>query len=97
MDKQYFQRMFCATSGCVYQYTGTVPEDQPTSAYVTEEFLRDIATRSIINTVVVETPQAIVLFTQSQDLTTPDGFTLLADLTPDVVVVEVPPTNEGGV
>jgi hypothetical protein len=98
MDKQYFQRMFCANAGRVYKFVGSVPAEQSPSVYVTEQFLGSVVRPSSTSTVVVEVQDQIVLFTNTVEDINDAAFVLLADLAPEVVVVEEQPAPaEGGV
>lgn len=99
MDKQFFQRMFCATAGRVYKFVGEIPTGQAPSVYLTEQFLGLVSSPASTSTVVVDVQGQLVLFTNTTEDVVADSFVLLADLTPDAIEVapEVAPAPEGGV
>lgn len=88
--------MFCANAGRVYKFVGNVPAEQSPSVYVTEQFLGSVVHPSSTSTVVVEVQDQIVLFTNTVEDINGAAFVLLADLAPEVIVVEEQPAPAEG-
>jgi len=99
MNKQYFQRMFSASSGSVYRFNGVVPEGQDPSSYITQQFVDGVGIANI-STVVVNLSTHSVLYTNRDGIDAPSDFSLIDSLIPDPVVVVEPtvdPQPEGEV
>ena len=94
MNKSFFQTMFSSTSGNVYRFNGEVTDGENPIAVITEKFIEAARTDSI-STVVVQTNNIFVLFTNLLETITSPDFELLTDLTPDPIIepvaVEQPP------
>lgn len=94
MNKSFFQTMFSSTSGNVYRFIGEVAEGENPIAVITEKFIV-VAETKLMSTVVVQTNNMFVLFTNLVETIMSPDFELLTDLTPDPIiepdVVEQPP------
>lgn len=88
MDKLFLTQVFGHTSGYVYEYIGSVPENENKSAYVIEEFNKSSTDKTSAK-VVVELPRfdnKIVLYTDtSTDVNQSTDFVLVTDLIPDPI------------
>jgi hypothetical protein len=93
MNKPHFQTMFSSTSGMVYQFLGEIPDGAKPVAVITEMFNEDSG-QDLMSTVVVEMDNRYVLYTDLLEVVTSDNFELVTDLTPDVVVIPEPLTDE---
>lgn len=89
MNKQYYQIMFGAKKGYVYEYSGIVPEDTDTTAHITEELIAAMGIDNV-SIVVVDYKGKNIVYTSNVDMLVHEEFKVLADLTPDPVV-ELPP------
>lgn len=90
MDKQFFHKVFNQTSGFVYKYLGTVPENESVAHYVTDEFVSAIGDNQV-NTMVAELSQfnSIVIYNYSPtDSLSSPKFELITDLVPDPIPEE---------
>ena len=90
MNKEFFQQLFCKTTGNVYQFLGTVPENVTPVEHITVQFVT-AANNTQLNTVVVALPQQgiTVIYVDDDTVVVSELFSLITDLVPPVVVEEI--------
>jgi hypothetical protein len=96
MNKDFFQRLFQATHGYVYRYTGTVPDGESVSHHITDAFAIS-ANTNLLNTMVIELPTfnvTVVYANSVENLNTSTDFELITDLIPDVIIEQLPVVEE---
>ena len=100
MNKQLFQSIFNQKMGYVYRYTGTVPDGESPSHYITEQFAQ-AAGSNLVNTIVTELVNfgiTVVYNYSTEDTISDSNFELITDLVPDPIpeppVLPEPPAQE---
>ena len=87
MNKEFFQTIFARQTGFVFKYTGTVPEDESATHYITEQFATAAGT-NLVTTVVSELPNfgltVLYYYSNTNNIDSPH-FELIMELTPDII------------